>query len=251
MDKTPVIANGHVRLKHCRHGTMIYLASDRYVGQSLDRYGQFSEGEAHLLQHLVKPGNTIVEVGANIGAHTIALAKATGPGGVVHAFEPQRIIHQILCGNVALNALSNVYTYHAAVGRKSSSIMVPKLNYAATNNFGGISLGSCVAGEQVPIVTIDSYNLSSCHLIKIDVEGMEGDVVAGAEDTIRRCRPLLYVENDRKEKSQALIQQIAALGYRLYWHLFWFSLIWRIRLGRGVSGCETRARVQGKFIIHF
>ena len=44
MDKTPVIANGHVRLKHCRHGTMIYLASDRYVGQSLDRYGQFSEG---------------------------------------------------------------------------------------------------------------------------------------------------------------------------------------------------------------
>jgi hypothetical protein len=56
-------------------------------------------------------------------------------------------------------------------------------------------------------------------LIKIDVEGMEGEVIAGAVRTIRQFRPLLYVENDREEKSAALIQQIMDLDYRLYWHL--------------------------------
>ncbi len=69
------------------------------------------------------------------------------------------------------------------------------------------------------LVTIDQLDLAACHLIKVDVEGMEGDVIGGAEATIRRLRPALYVENDRHEKSAALIEQLLGLGYRLYWHL--------------------------------
>jgi hypothetical protein len=98
-------------------------------------------------------------------------------------------------------------------------ITVPQLNCDASNNFGGLGLGTWKDGERVPVVTIDSFNLPRCNFIKVDVEGMEGDVIAGAEQTIRRTRPLLYLENDRKEKSAALIQQLFDLGYRLYWHL--------------------------------
>src|SRR5258708_2093762 len=66
--------------------------------------------------------------------------------------------------------------------------------------------------------SMPSMNLSACDMLKIDVEGMEGEVVAGAEKTIARFRPALYVENDRDKHSAALIRQLLNLGYRLYWH---------------------------------
>ena len=218
MNRSPLLNTGHVRLKECRHGPMLYLVTDHYIGQSLDRYGEFSQGEAELFCRLVQPGWTVLEVGANIGAHTVPLAKVAGPGGAVHAVEPQRVIFQILSANVALNALSNVHTYHAAMGRLASTIAVPRLNYAAANNFGGLSLEHALEGERVPLIPADSLDLPRCELIKIDVEGMEGEVIAGAVRTIRRFRPVLYVENDRVEKSAALIRQLFALDYRLYWH---------------------------------
>ncbi|MFI5380091.1 MAG: FkbM family methyltransferase [Tepidisphaerales bacterium] len=219
MNNTPLLENGPMRLKQCRHGPMLYLVTDQYIGRSLDHYGEFSKGEADVFAQLVRPGWTILEIGANMGAHTVLLARATGPQGIVHAFEPQRVVFQILCANVALNALNNVYAHPVAVGREAGSILVPRLDSAVVQNFGGLSLGGYPEGDRVPLITIDSLQLSACHMIKIDVEGMEGEVIAGAEETIRRYRPVLYLENDRPEKSAALIGQLLAMDYRLYWHL--------------------------------
>jgi FkbM family methyltransferase len=206
------------RWKPCRYGTMMYNIHDAYIGRSLDLYGEFSEGEADLFRRIVRPGMVVVEVGANIGAHTVLLAQLVGPSGRVWAFEPQRIVFQTLCANVALNSLTNVDCRHAAVGEEPGEIVVPLIDYRRDNNFGGLSLGDYREGERVPVVTLDRFDLRQCHLLKIDVEGMEQDVLAGARATIARCRPLLYVENDRLDKSSALIRMIDALGYDLYWH---------------------------------
>lgn len=211
--------NKHVRLKECRHGPMLYFTTDQYVGRSLDRYGEYSEGEVDLFRQVVKPGHIVLEVGANIGAHTVFLAKACAPGGAVIAMEPQRVIFQMLCANVALNALTNVHTHMIAAGEKAGSLKLPPTDYGAEGNFGGISLDENAAGESAHVAPIDAMGLKACHLMKIDAEGMEGPAIAGAEVTIKRCRPLLYVENDRREKSPALIAQLFALDYRLYWHL--------------------------------
>ena len=219
MDSRPLLDNGPIRLKQCRHGAMLYLVTDQFIGQSLDRYGEFSQGEVDVFRQIVQPGATILEIGANLGTHTVFLAKAAGPSGTLHAFEPQRVIFQILCANVALNALTNVFTHHAAVGRESGMITVPRIDYTVTNNFGGVSMENWREGERVPLLPVDSLGLTRCDLIKVDVEGMEGDVIAGAVRTIRQFRPVLYVENDREERSAALIRQILDLDYRLYWHL--------------------------------
>ena len=219
MDNRPLLDNGPIRLKVGRHGPMVYLVTDQYIGQSLDRYGEFSEHEVDLFRQLVSPGQTILDIGANFGTHTVFLAKAAGQQGRVFAFEPQRVVFQILCANVALNALPNVIAQQTAVGREASTITVPTIDYSVLQNFGGLSLGSWSGGESVSVVTVDSLNLSACHLMKIDVEGMEGDVITGAERTIRQFHPMLYLENDRQEKSAALIGQLLALDYRLYWHL--------------------------------
>lgn len=207
------------RLKRCRRGAMLYNRNDRFVGEALERYGEFSELELELLLQLVRPGDTLVEAGANIGCHTVPLAHALMPNGALVAFEPQRLTFQILCANLALNGLWNVYARQAAVGRAPGQIAVPVLDPTKFQNFGGLSLIGNESGEAVPVETIDGLGLESCRLIKADVQGMEADVLAGAEATIRRCRPSLYIENDQPERSAALIRQMQGYGYKLWWHL--------------------------------
>jgi FkbM family methyltransferase len=218
MDTKPLWTCQHIRLKQCREGAMIYTINDTYIGRALDKYGEISRDEVLFLQQMTRPGMMVLEVGASIGAFTVPLARFVGPGGRVVAFEPQRIMYQMLCGNLALNAIDNVVAHNSAAGRSNGSIAVPSVDYTKPGNFGGVPLGSR-QGDIVPLVTIDSLALPSCHLIKIDVEGMELDVLEGANSTLRRFRPRLYVENDRPEKSPPLIAHLLALDYRLYWFL--------------------------------
>ena len=120
---------------------------------------------------------------------------------------------------MALNSITNVCALHVAAGAVAGRLIVPRLNYAVQNNFGGLGLGSHTDGETVDAITVDGLDLSRCQLIKIDVEGMEEQVLRGAEQTIARCRPILYVESDREDKRTALFRYIDSLGYAMYWHL--------------------------------
>lgn len=202
-----------------RYGKIIYNVLDQWVGRSLPYYGEYCQGEADLFAQLVGPGDTIVEAGANIGSHTVHLAQLVGETGRVYAFEPQRLVFQTLCGNLAINSLPNVFALQKALGREKGMVKVPCLSVDETHNWGGVSLIGTTAGEDVEQTTIDDLQLAACRLIKIDVEGMEPDVIAGTAGTIQRCRPILYAEADRGEDSKAaLAAQIKALGYQVYEH---------------------------------
>lgn len=216
---TALLTSGFNRLKQMRHGYMLYNRNDQYIGKSLEHYGEYSEQELLLLKQLIRPGDTVLDIGANIGAHTLFFAKTVGPTGAVLAFEPQRVVFQTLCANMALNSLTNVNCYPVAIGDQNGPIIVPDLDYEQEYNYGGVDLSGDLHGEKVPLLTIDDFGLPGCSLIKIDVEGMEENALRGARNTIQRCRPVLYVENDRKEKSAQLISYIDSLGYRMYWHL--------------------------------
>jgi FkbM family methyltransferase len=239
-DPTAIHASSFNRLYTCRHGVMLINKNDVYIGRSFEHYGEFSEGELELFETFVRTDDTVVEAGANIGAHTVRLAQLVGPAGRVHAFEPQRVVFQSLCANVALNGLANVFSHHAAVGREPGQLIVPALDYGNENNFGGLGLGGYSHGEPVAVETIDGLQLSSCSFIKIDVEGMEQEVLHGARETIGQYRPVLYVENDRAEHSAALIKLIMGLGYRLYWHL--------PRMFRADNYYENSANIFGEIV---
>lgn len=201
-----------------RHGYLLFNTNDVYVGRAIGLYGEYGEIESQAFQALCHAGDVVVEVGANIGSETVALARFVGPAGHVYAFEPQRIVFQNLCANMALNSLTNVSCFHAAVGDASGSIRMPDLDYSRENNFGGVSAGT-ERGYNVPLVRLDDFlEIDRLRLLKVDVEGMESKVLAGARELITRFRPILYVENDRVEKSEALIRQIQALEYRMFWH---------------------------------
>ena len=204
-----------------RFGPMMALAGDRYITGSLEAYGEFSAGEWELFEQVVKPGMTVVEVGANIGAHSVPLARQCFPGPL-YLFEPQQRVFQILCANLALNDIRNAIAYPEACADTAGVVVVPPLNYSAEDNFGGISVrpeSEGLKGLRVRATPLDSLGLAACHVIKIDVEGFEAQVLRGAAETIRRCRPILYVENDRPAHQQEVISLIADMGYTLYWHL--------------------------------
>ena len=205
-------------LKSCRHGLMAYPQRDAYVGRSLALYSEYGEDEVQLLLKIVRPGDVVVEAGANIGADTVPIARYLGANGQLLAFEPQRLIFQLLCTNLALNGIVNVRSYHAAVGATNGALIVPELDYAAHNNFGGVSLREVGSGERVSAVMLDAFELPRCALIKADVEGMERQVLRGAEATIRRCKPRLYLENNCGPESAELIECVLSLGYRAFWH---------------------------------
>lgn len=214
-----LVESAHMAIKKCRHGTMMYNVNDAFIGRSLDLYGEWCDDEVFVLGQVIAPGDVVVDVGANIGTHTVFFAKAVGPTGMVVAFEPQRLVFQTLCGNVALNGLTNVTSFMAAVGEQHGTLTFPALDPRQTHNFGAVKAASDGSGEPVDLVPIDALGLRRCALIKVDVEGMETKVLAGAKETIARCRPALFLENDTVERSREVLEAIDAIGYKAYWHI--------------------------------
>ena len=222
-----------------RHGRFLCNPRDVWIGGALATYGEYSEAECRALCEIIPPGSVVVEVGANVGALTVPMARKAG---MVIAFEPQRVVFQQLCANLALNEIVNVMALWAAASDRKGVVLVPSMEIDADQNNGGQTAFGHEEGDPVQVLTIDSLALESVQLIKADVEGHEREVILGAENTIARCRPYLYVENDRVDKSPALIETILGLRYRAFWHtppLFnpenhagRTDDVWRARLGK-------------------
>ena len=140
---------------------------------------------------MIPPRSTIVDVGANVGNHTVFYGLC-GRTAKVIAFEPNPVANGLLRRNVELNRLGNVDLgfSHLALGRSTSlgRVITPR-----ELNLGGSRI-QVTGGGSIEIVPLDSLELPECDFLKIDVEGMEIDVLAGAEETIKRCKPTIAIE---------------------------------------------------------
>lgn len=210
--------------RQCRHGVMSFFEQDEYVGRSFKEYGEYVEAEFTAINKLLKPGNNVVEVGANIGAFTVPMAKAVGPEGLVVAYEPQWQSHELLYRNVRDNDLLDcTRTYDRAVSKRKYRTTIADLEKLGHDNFGRVELSS--EGRGVNVIRLDDEELlkalDKLRLIKIDAEGHELSVLRGAEELIEKHRPVLYVESDREDKHAKLLGWIIDHNYRCYWHCPW------------------------------
>ena len=199
---------------------MMYSINDIPIGLSFDRYGEWAQVEISFIEPFIAQDDCVLDIGAHVGSHTLPFAMKVGPSGRVYAFEPQRLLFQMLCGNIALNALLNVIPFHAAVGETSGQVHVPFIDPHVVTNFGCLEVLSCLYGEVVPLLTIDQLSLPRCNFMKIDVEGAENIVLKGAMNTIQCFRPTIYTENNRLESSAETIDILHSCGYRCWWHLY-------------------------------
>jgi FkbM family methyltransferase len=210
-----------IRRREGRHGQFFYNVNDAYVGRSMRLYGEWAEAEVHLFGQIVRPGDVVLEAGANMGAHTVALSRLSGPDGQVHAFEPLGQTHQLLCANLVINGCVNTRTYQSALGATSGHIGMSEPDPGLPNNFGGASLH--VRAEHmrpVPMQTIDSLGLRRLDLLKADIEGYEFEMLKGAGATLDRCRPVVFIESVNPytgDCSAALRDYFVGRGYRC-WH---------------------------------
>ncbi len=200
------------------HGHLVYNRHDSVVGLSARAYGEYFESEVDIFRSCVGTGMHVADIGANIGTHALALARLVGPTGWVYAFEPQRVVHQLLCANMAVNSILNADCERLAVSDAAGQIGVAELDFTRPNNYGGLALGR--GRRTVAAVTLDEYlNGRPLHFLKADVQGMEAHVVRGARRTLAAHRTLMYLEADQPEETPALLEALAEAGYAAYWHL--------------------------------
>lgn len=201
---------------------MIVNENDAYIGKSIIKYGEFSEHELSLFSQIVQDTDNVIEVGANYGSHTLRLCQLASQG-IVFAIEPQRVVFQALCGNIAINSIFNCQCIPRACSDiDDQPITVPEADFNAPNNFGGISMIEDPNSKtRQKTITLDTlfFSLNRLKLLKIDAEGMEEKILSGGRQLIKRTRPILFVENDRAAKSESLIKEVFDQGYRAFWHI--------------------------------
>jgi predicted RNA methylase len=197
---------GKNQIKRCKYGWMLF--NGPYIGKCFELYGQYSEEEVRVIRNFVRPGATAIDIGANIGDLTLPMALCAGETGRVYAIESHSDNYHVLCANLALNEIKNTKAINAFIAD------------SADVDTGGPwgRYGYVSETWQPPILSVDALNLQSCAFIKIDVDGKELEVLRSASETIIKTRPVIYFENDEREKSSALLDHLMVQDYSLYWH---------------------------------
>lgn len=187
------------------YGECTFYGKDSYIGRSLYNYGEWSGEECEKIISLAKGGKCL-DVGANIGFMSMAMKWS---GCSVVACEPQPELFKLLEKNVGSGCLP------IALSSFEGITTMPRIRYGSKGNYGGLAIGarSELGTIQVDCKTMDSLELS-VDFIKIDVEGHEVEVLRGGRETIARCSPVMYIEDDRDDKRAELYKELSYLGYK-------------------------------------
>lgn len=218
-------------LLNCDHGTFIVNRFDcdkEMVGQSqwLLDHGSVSVLEAQTAYSNIKDQSPIIfDVGANIGTFTSWMAK-TYAKGKIYSFEPQRLVFQMICGNMAINNIDNVYLFNLALGKENKTIELEEPDYFKNEDFGTFSIAKQMIPSKsnytsiVDVVTLDSFvekqKINRIDFLKIDAEGMDLDVLVGARKSIIMFKPNILVEHSDNEISilDELKQELSQYDYK-------------------------------------
>jgi FkbM family methyltransferase len=217
----------------CRYGRMFVFASDNVIGKSLRLYGEWAEHELSLLRPFVVAGMTVVDVGANIGTHTLPLSQWVNSGRVI-AIEAQPIVSAVLRDNCIQNGRLNVQVVNAICAAESGSVEF-RPNYNKEQNLGAISFAGTLGNGQrklsrwlrrlirpysvnIPLITLDELcSDEPVALIKIDIEGMELDALRGAANLLTRWHPAIYFEQNDTTRLPDTFNYLVDIGYRMFW----------------------------------
>lgn len=194
------------------------LENDAWASAWVEQLGtlQYDACIEEFLKPLLKPGDTAIDIGAYIGGYAGPFKQFVGASGKVYAFEPNpepfeclvRNCPGVVCHQVALGKQDGVSQYFTDTINRGASFILPQ------NNTNQIS-------KPVEIKTLDSFGIERPKLIKIDVEGMEIEVIQGGIETIKSSFPVIYLELNHGAIKRAgynfnhLINYMKLLGYRM------------------------------------
>jgi precorrin-6B methylase 2 len=179
-----------------RVGILQYLPDQPIVGDSIGWYGEYLQPQLDLLARIVRPGSTMLEVGAGVGVHAVFLGTLLGEAGHLFLYERGPVLQRILRQNLAANGVSNVTVMRRTLGSRSEAD---------------------TAGDAAPTTeTLDELQLERLDWLKVDASGDALDVLSGGSETLWRLRPLLFLAAQDEEALRELVQRTREFSYRCW-----------------------------------
>jgi FkbM family methyltransferase len=213
----------HPRVVSWLNGLRVQIYPGDETSCTLLLSGLYEPNEFYWLNGCLMPGQTFIDIGANLGLYTIFAAKKVGPCGTVVAIEPSSREFARLKANVELNELSNVRVLRVATSNHSgeADLLVAEEAHSGHNTLGDFGYPIMARGkERVRAMRLDEIvrelGLTRVDVVKIDVEGAEYATLQGAADTVERFKPIILLEvSDRALRHQG------ASGSQVWDFLLW------------------------------
>jgi FkbM family methyltransferase len=211
-------------------GEVINVIEDDYIGRMVRFFGDLDPALSGVIRSILRPGDVVLDVGANVGVVTLQAASLVGPSGHVFAFEPLTQLSTLLRNSIAENKFNNITIIECALSDKPG---VGRMEVAPTS-LGCASLSESGNGQVCEMKRLDDIEFGdetkSPRLLKIDVEGHESRVFAGGERFFRECPPdfVLFESQDRCDFwERPEVVMLRDYGYK-------FSVIFRSSVAKPV-----------------
>ncbi len=177
----------------------------------------YEKCEIEIFKNILKPGMTIVDIGANVGLYSVIASKVVGKKGRVYSFEPEPLNYKVLKKNISLNNCQNVLCEQMALGDKSGTAYL----FKEARSIGTHSMIKKKHGSQekisVKVTKLDEYFSSTKKIdaIKIDVEGFELSVLVGARMILKNVNYLFFefTKNERNDETTKFIKHLSGFRY--------------------------------------
>jgi FkbM family methyltransferase len=200
----------------------IYIdGNDAFIGRAIKERGDYEHFVSAALRRLLKPGNTFVDVGANIGYFSLLGATLVGPEGRVIAIEPAPPNHALLTKSIALNGFSHVELHPVALSAKTGRARVSPTERRNSGSFRFVDDAGDLGSFEVETRALDDLvGDRTVQVIKMDIEGAEGLALPGMERTLRRDRPVIVMELSPRSletvsqvSGEELLGRLEGMGY--------------------------------------
>lgn len=224
------ITAGELRVVTSEGLRMVWDPEDiRAAPNVLVNHGCHEPAESPFLLATARDARVVFDVGANVGFYALHFTRRMDPSGIVHAFEPVDRTHAMLLRNIAANRLEQRILPHACglgATQSEATFYVPDFSGSGAASMVNLHPDERSRLVSARIETLDQQfraaGLDRLDLVKIDVEGAELMVLQGGMETIRACRPILFLELLRKWSQpfgyhpNEVIELLAGLGYRCW-----------------------------------
>ncbi len=205
-----------------KDGLVIFISTKDIIGWKIYFFGEYETDTNNVLEKYIKPDDVVIEAGANIGSETLLIARMLKQGRI-YAFEPNPYTFERLKINASINELHNISAFDYALGESDTTIqfnIYPK-NFCNSGMSSKYMETSNTRKIDVTQKKLDSFlkenNINKVDFIKMDIQGAEMDMIAGAAETIARHKPTIFTEacepyNDTK----VLFDTLKNAGYNVY-----------------------------------
>ena len=217
------------RIVRLRTGKLMRVDPTDYLQALIYYFGTFESHCMFQLKKLVKEGDVVVDIGANIGFYSIVLSDLVGEAGKVISFEPESRNYRKLLENLELNNISNVYAHRLGLGEREETKRIHRPpggnlgSYTISDNKLGIDLS---VRQEIEVTTLDrvaqKLGLDRLDFVKMDIEGYEAKAIEGMTHCLKKFRPILQLEINsvalRKFGTEPthLVSRLRDLNYRGY-----------------------------------